>query len=234
MKIVKEFSRFAEEYTKHNIIQEEVAKRLTLMLNNKRYLKVIDLGCGSGAVYNNFLKESIEVDIFIALDFSEEMLRLHPSASNIQKKCLDFNREESFLEYKNREFDILISASALQWSENLSLVLETISRLAKSYYFAFFTSNTFKTLHKTANIKSPIYSKEFILNALNKQFNCELEVVEYRLDFSSVHEMLRYIKRSGVSGGSGQLSYKSIKELMRDYPLNYLEFEVLFVKATKY
>ena len=233
MKIVKEFSRFAEEYKKHNIIQEEVAKRLTLMLTEKSYLKVIDIGCGSGAVYNNLTNSGIYVNHFVALDFSEEMLKLHPSSPNIVKKCLDFNKQASFLEYKSKEFNLLISASALQWSEDLPSVLKSISTLADNYYFAFFTSNTFKTLHKTANIDSPIYSKDFILKVLNQQFNSKVEVVEYRLDFSSVHEMLRYIKRSGVSGGSGQLSYKSMKQLMREYPLDYLEFEVMFVEAVK-
>jgi malonyl-CoA O-methyltransferase len=233
MKIVKEFSRFAEEYTKHNMIQVEVASRLTSMLEKKRYKKVLDIGCGSGAVYDNLSKKNILVDKFIAFDFSKEMLNLHPSSLNVEKICSDFNKKESFLAYKNSEFDVLISASALQWSEDLSIVLESISSLANRYYFAFFTSKTFATLHKTAGITSPIYSKEFIVESLNKYYSYELEVVEYRLNFSSVREMFRYIKRSGVSGGTGQLSYRSMKRLMQEYPLNYLEFEVMFVKAVK-
>jgi malonyl-CoA O-methyltransferase len=233
MKIVKEFSRFAEEYKKHNIIQEEVAKRLTLMLHHNRYSKVLDLGCGSGAVYHNLVEHGKDIEKFIALDFSKEMLKLHPDARNIEKKCLDFNKKESFLGYKPKEFELLISSSALQWSEDLASVLERISTLAKQYYFAFFTSNTFKTLHQTAKVTSPIYSRETIIGALNKFYDSKIEVVEYRLDFESVHDMLRYIKRSGVSGGSAQLSYKSIKQLMREYPLDYLEFEVLFVEAVK-
>ena len=233
MKIVKEFSRFAEEYKKHNRIQVEVASRLTSMLDKKRYLKVLDLGCGSGAVYDNLNEKSIFIDKFIAFDFSQEMLNLHPSSLNIEKVCSDFNKKESFLSYRNHEFDVLISASALQWSNDLSSVLETISLLADKYYFAFFTSKTFATLHQTACIASPIYSKEFLIENLNKYYNYELEVVEYRLNFSSVREMFQYIKRSGVSGGTGQLSYRSMKQLMREYPLDYLEFEVVFVKAVK-
>jgi malonyl-CoA O-methyltransferase len=233
MKIVKEFSRFAEEYTKHNMIQIEVASQLTSMLDKKRYKKVLDLGCGSGAIYDNFSKKNIYIETFIAFDFSQEMLNLHPSSLNVEKVCSDFNKKESFSAYKNNEFDLLISASALQWSEDLSSVLESISLLADNYYFAFFTSKTFATLHQTAGITSPIYSKEFLIENLNKYYNYELEVVEYRLHFSSVREMFQYIKRSGVSGGSGQLSYRSMKQLMREYPLDYLEFEVIFVKAVK-
>jgi malonyl-CoA O-methyltransferase len=43
--------------------------------------------------------------------------------------------------------------------------------------------------------------------------------------------MLRYIKRSGVSGGKRQLSIKDIKRVVDRYPLNYLEFEVIFIEA---
>jgi malonyl-CoA O-methyltransferase len=44
--------------------------------------------------------------------------------------------------------------------------------------------------------------------------------------------MLNYIKKSGVSGGEKKLTYKQVKNLIKNYPLDYLEFEVLFVDAT--
>jgi malonyl-CoA O-methyltransferase len=45
--------------------------------------------------------------------------------------------------------------------------------------------------------------------------------------------MLRYIKKSGVSGGVKQLGYTEMKTLMLEYPLSYLEFEVIFVKVIR-
>jgi len=42
--------------------------------------------------------------------------------------------------------------------------------------------------------------------------------------------MFKYIKKSGVSGGEKKLSYKEIKKLINNYPLNYLEFEILVLK----
>ena len=233
MKIVKEFSRFADEYNKYNIIQTEVAKHLISMLKKKRYDKVLDLGSGSGAVYKNLKERGVEFNHFYAFDFSEEMLKIHPSSKNLSKLCLNFNDKSSFQDYQENEFDLLTSASALQWSEDLSLVLDSISFLALESVFAFFTSNTFTTLHKTAGVKSPIYSKEFILDTLKDYYTFESEVKEYHLPFTSVEKMLSYIKHSGVSGGTGVLSYKEIKRLIREYPLGYLEFEVLFVKAVK-
>ena len=53
----------------------------------------------------------------------------------------------------------------------------------------------------------------------------------YTLEFDSTREMFKYIKKSGVSGGEKKLSYKQTRYLMETYPLDYLEFEVLFVEA---
>jgi len=231
MKIVEAFSKFAYEYNKYNVIQKEVAKKLTSFLKKDNYEKILDLGSGDGEVYKHLRNKDIKIKEFVALDFSEEMLSLHPTSSGIKKVCLDFNQETCFSKFREKEFDVLISSSALQWSENLKSIFMKISMFSSEYYFSFFTSSTFKTLHKTANIISPIYSQEKILDALNKTFIYESEIVQYRLEFDSVHDMLRYIKKSGVSGGVEQLSYSQMKALMVNYPLDYLEFEVLFVKV---
>ena len=231
MKIFKEFSRFAHEYNTHNIIQSKVAKKLVSMLEQNHYFSVLDLGAGSGSIYENMISNNIKTDKFIALDFSKEMLNLHPKGENTQTVCSDFNNGSSFKSYADKEFSILISASALQWSTDLSAVLNSISRLADEYYFAFFTAKTFSTLHKVAKIQSPIYSQKSIIDALDNYTIDTMEEVQYHLSFDSVLEMFRYIKRSGVSGGAGVLSYKEMKSIMKNYPLDYLEFEVLFIKA---
>ncbi len=231
MKVVKEFSRFAHEYSKYNVIQKEVAKRLCELLDENTYEKILDLGAGDGAIYQNLVNQNISFSNFVALDFSQEMLNLHPRHHNIKKVCLDFNQEGFSSKFRKNEFNLLISSSALQWSKNLPQVLAELSTLADEHLFSFFTSNTFKTLHQTIGIKSPVLKQEEILLSLDKFFNYDLEVTQYKLNFNSTHEMLRYIKRSGVSGGVRQLSYKEMKRLLLAYPLDYLEFEVIFVKV---
>ena len=227
---VKEFSRFAHSYDVHNMIQDEVAETLVTSLPENRYDKVIDIGCGSGAVYKYMCKMNIQVSQFIALDSSSEMLAFHPNYSNIEKVCANFNTEDAF-SFASDESSIIISASALQWSQDLDFTFSNLAKKASSAYFAIFTSNTFKTLHLTAKAISPIYSVEELEKNIEKYYKADFEVKRYQLHFSSVQEMFRYIKKSGVSGGERQLSYKETKYLMTTYPLDYLEFEVLFVKA---
>ena len=231
MNVIEEFSRFANLYETHNVIQQQVAKKLVDMIEYKDYKRILDIGCGSGSIYKNITKNSIKFEEFVVADLSEEMLDIHPSSSKIKKISFDFNNINSFEDIGDKQYDIVISSSALQWSQDLDMTLKEISKLSDKFYFSFFTSNTFKTLHKIAGVKSPIYSKDFIKKYINRYYNSSFELINYRLDFNSVYDMLRYIKRSGVSGGKKQLSYKEIKQVIEDYPLDYLEFEVLFIKA---
>jgi len=106
-----------------------------------------------------------------------------------------------------------------------------LSKLSKQVHFSIFTSNTFKTLHQTANIDSPIYSTKTLKNIITKYYAANFEIKTYTLYFDDTREMFKYIKKSGVSGGEKQLGYTQTKELMTKYPLDYLEFEVLFVST---
>ncbi len=230
--VIQEFSRFAHEYDTYNVIQAEVAKALVEQLPPSHYTTLIDIGCGSGEVYKNLEKHDLSFDQLLALDSSPEMLGIHPSSKKIKKICADFNKLQTFENLSFTPENLLLSSSALQWSKDLDFTLSEISKKSSHAYFAIFTSNTFKTLHETAQITSPIYSEDVLRNTIDKYYRAAFELKKYKLHFKSVREMFNYIKKSGVSGGEKQLTYKQTKELMKRYPLDYLEFEVLFVKAT--
>ena len=231
-KVIKEFARFAHKYDTYNVIQAEVARTLVDKLPMKKYAHILDMGCGSGEVYKNIKKKKIDFDTFVALDSSLEMLAVHPSDSTVEKVVADFNNIETFkrLEHLPRE-TLLLSSSALQWSEDLDFIFKQLSQKSSKAYFSIFTANTFKTLHQTAGIESPIYPLKDLKAAIEKFYHASFECKEYKLEFKTVRDMFHYIKKSGVSGGEKQLSYKQIKRLMQEYPLEYLEFEVLFVEG---
>ncbi|WP_294950970.1 methyltransferase [Sulfurovum sp.] len=229
----KEFSRFAKAYDQYNIIQSEVAKTLVSKLPENSYNTIIDIGAGSGRVYQNLLSQNIAFEHFIALDSSLEMLEIHPDAKGVKKVCLDFNGTGAFDTLEQTEDTLLLSSSALQWSTDPEATFLRLSQLAPRAYFAIFTSNTFKTLHQNAGIHSPIYSTDRLKSAIEKHYHASYEVRQYKLHFDAVYDMFRYIKKSGVSGGEKKLGYKETKVLMEKYPLDYLEFEVLFAEGKR-
>ena len=69
-----------------------------------------------------------------------------------------------------------------------------------------------------------------IKDAFSSYFLCEFETIFYKLEFDNKKELFDYIKKSGVSGKS-ELTFEKAKKLYKEYNLNYLEFEVIFVKT---
>ena len=227
MSIKNEFSKHANEYNNHNIIQQIIAKSLVRELKTKPK-KILELGCGSGQVFSHI---SWPVEFYKAIDFSEEMCQLHPRNSNIEVKCFDFDTEEFLQEIKNDSYDIVLSSSALQWSKDLDKIVKNLALITNEINAVLFTSNTFKTIQSITNIKSPILDEKQIKKAFSNHFNCEFETIMYKLEFENKKDLFNYIKKSGVSGGSNSLDFKNAKKLYKEYKLNYLEFEVIFVKT---
>ena len=227
MSVKNQFSKYAKEYQNHNIIQQIVAKSLVRELTSQPK-RILELGCGSGQVFSHI---SWEIDFYKAIDFSASMCELHPKASNIEVKCFDFDTQEFINEIKNDSYDIVLSSSALQWSKDLSKIIKHISYITNEINAVLFTSNTFKTIQKITKIKSPILDESSIKKAFSKYFKCEFETIMYKLEFDDKKELFDYIKKSGVSGGNTSLDFKEAKKLYKEYDLNYLEFEVIFVKT---
>ena len=225
MKISSEFSKYAEHYGSYNVIQNRVADKLTSHINGKPK-KILDLGCGRGAVCKNI---SWKYDSFTAVDFAPGMLELHPKSQIIKTINGDFNNPLFFKELPDNDYDYIVSASALQWADDLESVFKNIKKLDTPIALAIFTANTFKILNATASLDSILKSADEINTLQKKYFDTAFEVVNYRLEFESTREMFRYIKQSGVSGSRKVLDYKQTKKLMREYPVNYLEFEVAFI-----
>jgi len=227
LSVKNQFSKYANQYKNHNIIQQIVAKSLVRELKTKPK-KILELGCGSGQVYNHI---DWDVDYYKAIDFSSSMCELHPKADNIEVKCYDFDTEDFLNEIKDNHYDIVLSSSALQWSKDLSKIVKHLSYITNEINAVLFTSNTFKTIQNISETNSPILDENSIKEAFSKYFDCEFETIEYKLEFDNKKDLFDYIKNSGVSGGSATLDYKMAKKLFKEYKLNYLEFEVIFVKT---
>lgn len=228
MKISSEFSKYALEYNSYNVIQNRVIDKLLGHVKHKPK-NILDLGCGSGN-----LCRAIDWDYehFTGVDFAKGMLELHPRSPKIELIYADFNDDAFFGSKLTYIYDFIFSASALQWADDLQRVFGNIKKLNAPVALAIFTSNTFKTINKTASISSILKSADEVCELGKKYFDAKSEVLNYKLEFESTRDMFRYIKKSGVSGSRKILSYKESKKLLREYPLSYLEFEVTFIYSS--
>ncbi|WP_428739248.1 methyltransferase domain-containing protein [Sulfurimonas sp.] len=225
MKINEQFSKYANHYGVYNVIQEKVAHKLLSHVKGKPK-NILDLGCGRGAVVE---KIDWKYERFTGVDFAKGMLDLHPKSNIIECIEGDFNDPMLYSKLGSKHFDYIVSSSALQWAKDLDAVFDNIAALNTPVSLAIFTSGTFETLHKTALLEPILHSKDEVYELQKKYFDQNFEVVSYKLEFEDTREMFQYIKKSGVSGSRNALSYKQTKALMDEYPLNYLEFEVVFI-----
>ena len=225
MKISSEFSKHAEDYNTYNVIQNKVIDKLLLHVDDKPR-NILDLGCGNGSLCK---KIDWKYKHFTGVDFAEGMLELHPKSKKIECIYGNFNDDMLFENLQTYTYDYIISASALQWSEDLEHVFKKIKQLNAPIALAIFTSNTFKTLNETAAIKPLLRSADEVAKLQKEYFNANFEVLNYKLEFESTRDMFKYIKKSGVSGSRKVLDYKQSKKLLKEYPLDYLEFEVVFI-----
>jgi malonyl-CoA O-methyltransferase len=220
-----EFSRYAAQYGSRNVIQRLVAEKL-IASTETHPRRILDLGCGNGTLYSLI---DWEIERFVGVDFSDSMLSHHPKAPNVELILGDFNDSSLFERLRGQHFDRIYSASALQWADDLEGVLKSLASLNTPMSLAIFTAGTFKTLHEYAGAMPLLRSSNEVMAIAEKHIDAHFDVVHYTLEFDSVREMFRYIKRSGVSGGRRVLDFAQTKRLMETYPLSYLEFEVVFI-----
>lgn len=222
MRSIVEFDKNAKSYRKYRVIQDLVALRLIEKIRPYGYQNILDIGAGDGALYE---KIDWEIARYYALDGSKNMLALHPE-HRVTKILCNFN-EACFAQSLQLPSDIILSASALQWAEDIESIFKQLS--SRPFALALFSANTFKSLHELVDITSPILTPEEIYCAKEMLPNVQVETKRYELNFATPQELFSYIKRSGVSGGDKKLSIAQTRHLLKNYTQNFLEFEVIFL-----
>lgn len=221
---IKEFSKHAHTYDNHTPIQQEVARYLVSHLAFKPKT-ILDLGCGSGAIYRSI---DWEIDTFMGVDNSTLMLEQHPKSSQVFLINADFDETLSWSQLSTY-YDVILSSSALQWSKNIEMIVSKMAHISPNIALAIFTDKTFETLYSLSGLHTFLPDKTALINLCQKDFICQYEVKKFELYFEDNLSLFRYIKKSGVSGGEKKLTIQQLKSLIKNYPNPYLEFEVLFI-----
>lgn len=221
---IKEFSRHAHTYDEYTLVQKEVARYLVEHITSKPKC-ILDLGCGSGEVYKHI---TWSLESFVGVDCSQAMSARHPKSHEVSIVCEDFE-SPTLKAQLAPPYDLIISSSALQWANDIEAMIQFISLTCKEGAFAIFTDKTFQTLYQTSGLETFLPSTQKLIALFEAYFTCKYEVKTFQLYFDDTLSLLRYIKKSGVSGGQKKLSISQMRSLIETYPSKALEFEVLFV-----
>ena len=239
---MESFDKNAKTYPTFNFLQRDIAgELLALCAHNLAPMRsCIDIGCGSGAVFDQIAAARAadspqaafvrHLHTFVGLDSAPKLLQAHAQSPIVRLVCGDFNRPLR-AQIGNGRFDVALASSSLQWAENLEQTLAEIAQIAPHLGAAIFTSRSLYELHAFVGITSPLRDCAMLQHCLEARFCGVCLPRVYTLRFENLHTLLRYIQKSGIRGQT-TLSAAQTQRL-RHFRENKLVFEVLYFVGTR-
>lgn len=130
-KVSRTFHRHADAYDRFASVQQKVVRRLMEFVEvhvGGEPGSVLDIGCGTGAL-SAALKGRYPRALCCGLDLAFNMVRL-ASAKN-GNDCLFVNGDAEQIPFQGNSFDLVVSASTLQWLDSLDGCIEECRRVVK-------------------------------------------------------------------------------------------------------
>lgn len=222
-----QFDRYAVSYSQNKDVQRDIAKKLLWRLDKDKYKKIIDVGSGDGVVFE---EGKFGAELFVAVDSSPKMCALHEKHEDAIVLNMDFDDKEfaSTILKEHGKFDLLVSSSALQWSDDLQSFMKQASHLADTFAITVFTQGTFRGIREFLGVDSFLPTAEFVKSVMSEFCVDCFSVESSSKEFKTPKDALRFIKTTGVSGGNNKISYHEAKRLYESGP-KILEFEVVYV-----
>ena len=217
----KVFNRAANSYEKFSGLQDQISQSLLEKLGylNINPTNILDLGCGTGKNGLHFLNKFKKTSL-VNFDLSENMLeqarkKLTTAPINYLNKSTNFHvcGDMENVPFRDNLFDLVWSSSAIQWSDNLPIVLKHIKRVLKPNGFFIFSTFGPETLKELRMINEVLYNHPKTNNFLDLKRisdflilegfeNSSFDVKSYRLDYKSVEDILYDIKGVGATNGN--------------------------------
>ena len=196
-KLVRDrFSKNLEKYNEHARIQKRMAERLFSFIPEKKYKRILEIGCGTGFL-TKLVNENIDFDEFIAVDIVENCERyIVEINSNIKFVNADI---EDFMQDNKEPFDLIISNATLQWVDDFKKMVNLLQcSLAEKgeLIFSTFGKENFREIYHVLGTTLNYYSEKEILEMFPSSI-IDSEVCV--LAFANPKEVLKHLQMTGVN-----------------------------------
>lgn len=244
-RVAAAFHQKAAEYDHHILVQKRVVANLAASLEihpGRLPERILDVGTGTGALLEKLHLLYPDASL-TGVDIALNMCLC--SQQKLGTNCQSVNGDAEHLPFRPGVFDLVVSASALQWVGSLSAALHEMRRVVRpggDICFAFFCKGTLDELHHcfrdvTGKIVSGGAQSSRLhafrtaeeVRSIVKEIDFErcVVTVETEVDwYADLHSLLRSIKSIGagtVSGGSASgLGWRGVlQETARLYQERY-------------
>lgn len=124
------FHRQAAEYDRHTVVQKRVIARLDELIAHhasREPLRLLDIGCGTGGLLAAMQKR-YPLSGLCGLDLAFNMS--HMASSRFDGAALIVNGDAERLPFCDQAFDLVVSASTLQWVPRLDRCFREFHRVS--------------------------------------------------------------------------------------------------------
>ncbi|WP_027127985.1 methyltransferase domain-containing protein [Fusobacterium perfoetens] len=220
------FEKNFSTYDSNAIIQKEVAKKLVKIIeeniNEKKFNRVFELGCGTGL----FTKEVLKKFQIKNLDLND-----YYDTKNYFKD-INYNNfiVGDMVNSINEDYDIIISSSSFQWIDDLEKLIKNISKKTDKLFFSMYIDGNLEEIQKHFGVGLNYKTLGEITKILKKYFN-EIKYFNEKktLEFFTPLEALKHIKNTGVSLKNTKTSIEKIKS----YKTRELTYSIGYFIAKK-
>ena len=226
-----------DKYDENALVQKIMAEKLTAVLPEQSYDKVLELGCGTGLLTSQVCR-NITYGKYYANDIVEKS-KFYIDKIIPENIFICGNAQKIKLPSK---VDLIISNAMFQWFVNLEKVLDyyyTILNKDGTIAFTTFAPENFKEIHAVTGLGLDYKNIDEIREILEKNFEIiYLENFEYKLTFANPLEILAHMKNTGVNSLTeqhwGVKDVKNFCDKYRDlYPEPSLTYSPIIAAAKK-
>lgn len=225
--IERRFSKAIKSYRNQAGAQMQIARTLIRHIKRNRenpaFSRVLEVGCGSGALTREFLRSYTPEHLYLNDLCSEiasgEITEYMAPAPSTEVNYLIGDVERLALP---QDLDIIISSSVLQWLESpLSFIIKSSKLLRKGGIMAFSLFGP-QNLYEIATL-TKVSLNYLPLEAFCGRLSADFELLEAKeekitLLFDSPREVLLHLKGTGVNGvGDYRWSKKSLHDFISAY-----------------
>lgn len=212
-RVRRSFQRGVKSYDQHSVVQARTAERLARLLAEsgapRKYQKVLEFGCGTGRLTRCLLRE-FEISQIIFNDLIPDVARMLNAVTKHYAVATEFVIGPIENAPLPGDFDLVASASTVQWLPDASCVIRRLSaRLNHGGWLAIsgYGASQFHELRALGSrAAAPSYIDAVDWPAVLPG-DVELVAAEQRpitLEFPSAVELLLHLRLTGVNGRASQ------------------------------
>ncbi|MDE5844555.1 MAG: DUF452 family protein [Muribaculaceae bacterium] len=241
--VAKRFSENVEFYESHASIQRAIAVRLNELwsaLQDISGQKVLELGIGTGFltrgyITNNINNQSVAVDLIETTTLAD----VHDKKGFKYPGKLVCDDAEHYLDsLEDNSFDAIVSASTIQWFNDLPRFFKNIERVLKHggvAAIATFAEGTFAEL-KEASERSLIYPTSDYLKSIVPEGLTIVDLItdEFKIEFANSRQLLSHIKETGVNAVGSPTLPGQTRRILSYFEANpHLTYRPLYLTIIK-